>query len=72
MYFILCIVLFIVGLFSFSKTGDFDQFFKMTIISGIFGLCDSINNCSLKQLLYTYKSMYNEKMNEKGSTKEEK
>lgn len=70
MYFIFSVVLFLGGLLHLNRGGDFDQFWKLIIASGLFGLCDSITSCSLKSFLYTYKSMYQEWMSKKGSTKD--
>lgn len=65
MYFIISLILFLASVILYHNSGDFDQFWKLLIASGLFGLCDSVNSLSLKSLLYTYKSMYGDKTEEK-------
>lgn len=72
MYCLFSIILFISAILCYYETGNFDYFWKLLIASGIFGFCDAVNNCSLKQLFFTYKSMYDNKMSKKDCTNEEK
>lgn len=51
MYCILSLVLFLGAVLNLNQTGDFDQFFKLCILSGVFGLCDSISSLSIKKFI---------------------
>lgn len=69
MYFLISLILFIAAIISYRNGGDFDQFWKILLVSGLFGICDAINSCSLKSFIYTYKNMYEEYMKKKDSTR---
>lgn len=51
MYFVMSVVMFLTGFILYEKTGDFNIFFKLLIISCGFGLCDSISDLSLKKFV---------------------
>lgn len=64
MYFIISMILFITSIILYKQTGDFNQFWKLLMISGLFGLCDSISNLSIKKFIDTianYKSLIKNK-----------
>lgn len=69
MYFIISLILFIAAIIFYHNGGEFDSFWKLLLASGLFGICDAINSCSLKSFIYTYKNMYNEYMQKKDSTR---
>lgn len=51
MYFFISMILFITSIIIYRQTGDFDQFWKLLLISGLFGLCDSILDLSPKKFV---------------------
>lgn len=53
MYFIISMILFITSIILYKQTGDFNQFWKLLLISGLFGLCDSISSLSIKRFIDT-------------------
>lgn len=57
MYCLISLILFIGAVLNLNQVGDFEQFYKLCIISGLFGLCDSISSLSIKRFFEYIKTL---------------